>query len=143
MLGSESCQTPILNCRWMTGEWSECTVTCGGGHQKRSAYCIERHNDSSGLIENTKVADQYCWQSKRPVTVRKCGRRECPKWVTGDWTACSVTCGKGIRSRLIECQQEGERIDRTVCNTLEIPEQQQPCYAGVKCPEDFIPSGYC
>ncbi|VDM44863.1 unnamed protein product [Toxocara canis] len=128
--------------RWVAGDWSECTVTCGGGHQTRSVYCIERHNDSSGVVENTKVADQYCWQSKRPLTERKCGKKQCPQWVKGDWSACSVTCGKGYRTRMVECQQEGERMDQHACKSVERPDEQQPCYTGISCAKEFIPCEY-
>lgn len=53
--------------RWLIGQWQDCNATCGGGWQFRDVYCAERHNDSTGAVENRKVEDKYCWQSKRPV----------------------------------------------------------------------------
>lgn len=51
----------------MTGKWSECSVTCGGGFQSRAIYCVESHNDQKGFNENLNVAEKYCWQKQRPV----------------------------------------------------------------------------
>ncbi|VDN41193.1 unnamed protein product [Gongylonema pulchrum] len=53
----------------MVGKWSECTVSCDGGHQSRTVYCVESSNDTNGiLLENRKVNEQYCWQTQRPVS---------------------------------------------------------------------------
>ncbi|VDN00784.1 unnamed protein product, partial [Onchocerca ochengi] len=52
---------------WLTGKWSECTVSCNGGHQTRTVDCVESLNDTNGeFVENRKVDDQYCWQTHRP-----------------------------------------------------------------------------
>ncbi|VDN03089.1 unnamed protein product [Thelazia callipaeda] len=123
---------------WIAGKWSECTVTCNGGHQSRVVYCVENFNDVNGvLIENRKVDDQYCWQTKRPITSRKCNRKSCPKWEKGDWTSCSVTCGKGFRSRQVECRQEGDRLEDYACNNTNRPDDEQLCYTGTTCPNEF------
>ncbi|EFO19279.1 thrombospondin type 1 domain-containing protein [Loa loa] len=122
----------------MIGKWSECTVTCNGGYQTRNVYCVESSNDTNGnIVENRKVDEQYCWQTQRPVTSRKCNRKSCPKWERGDWTSCSVTCGKGYRTRQVECRQEGERIDDYACRGTDRPDDKQPCYTGVTCQTKF------
>ncbi|VDM08890.1 unnamed protein product [Wuchereria bancrofti] len=122
----------------MTGKWSECTASCDGGYQTRKVYCVESSNDTSGIVvENRKVDDHYCWQTHRPAISRKCNPKSCPKWEKGDWTSCSVTCGKGYRTRQIECQQEGERIDDYACKDTDRPDDNQPCYTGITCPTEF------
>ncbi|KAM3720843.1 Protein madd-4 [Dirofilaria immitis] len=127
--------------QWITGKWSECTASCNGGHQTRTVYCVESSNDTNSVVmENRKVDDQYCWQTHRPATSRKCNRKSCPKWEKGDWTSCSVTCGKGYRTRQVECRQEGERIDDYLCKSIDRPDDEQPCYTGVKCQTKFYNS---
>ncbi|VDK88750.1 unnamed protein product, partial [Litomosoides sigmodontis] len=119
---------------WILGKWSECTVSCGGGHQTRTVFCAEGSNDTSDTdLEKRKVDDQYCWQTHRPEASRRCGRKSCPKWERGDWTSCSVTCGKGFRTRQVECRQEGERIVDYACRSIDRPDSEQPCYTGVSC----------
>ncbi|VDN50351.1 unnamed protein product, partial [Dracunculus medinensis] len=119
---------------WVTGKWSECSVTCGGGFQSRAIYCVESHNDQKGFNENLNVAEKYCWQKQRPTAERKCGTSQCPQWEKGDWSQCSVTCGKGFRVRLVECRQENERVDDMICSKTDRPDDHQPCFTGIKCP---------
>lgn len=80
-----------LRFRWLPGDWSECSASCGGGHQTRDVFCVESHpsrhwnatpeaessltslyNTSTATVwddlENWKVADQYCWQLQKPVS---------------------------------------------------------------------------
>lgn len=63
-----------LFCRWITGEWSDCSISCGTGIQTRDVHCVETHENKasangSDAVENRKVADKYCWQIQRPVVV--------------------------------------------------------------------------
>ncbi len=56
----------------------QCSKSCGGGIQVRSAYCIDSDDN---ILE-----EENCF-SLTPVTKQDCGNEECPKWKTGDWTA--------------------------------------------------------
>ena len=36
--------------------------------------------------------------------IQMCNEEQCPKWMAwSQWSSCSVTCGKGVRSRSREC----------------------------------------
>uniref|UniRef100_F1KU82 ADAMTS-like protein 3 n=1 Tax=Ascaris suum TaxID=6253 RepID=F1KU82_ASCSU len=41
---------------------------------------------------------------------------------------------------MVECQQEGERVDQHSCEAIEQPDEQQPCYTGVACAKEFVSS---
>jgi hypothetical protein len=66
--------------RWLTSPWSDCSVSCGHGEQSRQVFCVEsyagpdaapsdhqQHPGAAVEKKNGQVADQYCWQLKRPV----------------------------------------------------------------------------
>ncbi|VDM96652.1 unnamed protein product [Onchocerca ochengi] len=41
----------------------------------------------------------------------------------------------GLRVPLpvVECRQEGERIDDFACKSIDRPDDEQPCYTGITC----------
>ncbi len=42
-----------------------------------------------------------------------------PQWTfTGDWTACSVTCGHGVQHRTRECFVNGVSVDASRCHKI-------------------------
>ncbi|XP_071833843.1 papilin-like isoform X3 [Apostichopus japonicus] len=57
--GNGPCETGT----WMTGDWSECSVTCGAGKENRNVMCFLNgyHGD-----------EELCKQSSRPSHVRRC-----------------------------------------------------------------------
>uniref|UniRef100_A0A914C851 Uncharacterized protein n=1 Tax=Acrobeloides nanus TaxID=290746 RepID=A0A914C851_9BILA len=134
------CPYVVCPAKWMTSPWKDCSVSCGGGYQTRDVFCVETYQDTSNeihdgqnSIENRKVADQYCWETKRPTTERQCAIDECPGWEKGEWSQCSVTCDKGIRKRMVECRQNGGRVEPTLCLVDEKPTEKQSCYTDVSC----------
>lgn len=42
-----------------------------------------------------------------------CGEGACPEWEVGEWSACSMTCGKGVRERAYWCRV-GDAVTSTV-----------------------------
>ena len=71
------------NCaEWKSDEWSQCSVTCGSGFQKRNVFCSNLlTNDLSGCLLNEK-----------PATQRNCQLAACPKfvWKTGSFSGVSL-----------------------------------------------------
>ncbi|CAI5455383.1 unnamed protein product [Caenorhabditis angaria] len=80
---------PYRDCpKWEEwGEWSDCSVTCGQGTQKRNRKC-DTENDCSGPSDE----------------MRFCQIASCPYWEDwSQWSGCSVTCGKGVCERSRRC----------------------------------------
>ena len=91
---SSACNTKPCP-KW--SDWSEfsgCTKTCDGGIKAQQRQC---HNgipgvDCVGPHEN----------------IQMCNEHACPTWSSwGSWSDCSVTCGKGMRSRDRTCPVNG------------------------------------
>ncbi|XP_066590076.1 A disintegrin and metalloproteinase with thrombospondin motifs 9-like isoform X2 [Prorops nasuta] len=116
----EPCTGPCEDAHWNYSEWGPCTVTCGSGHQYRKATCVDSRNNP---ISNKTCAD-------KEKTVRKtCTQKACPKWEYGEWSTCSVTCGKGKRYRLHWCHVENRVVPESFCSIFPI-NVMEVCDAG-------------
>ena len=71
------CKGPCEGVRWMYGQWSDCSVTCGAGNKYRTAVCVDS--------EANTLQDDTC-SAIEPEKTHKCGMDTCPKWRSGDWT---------------------------------------------------------
>lgn len=103
----EPCIGSCHDLRWNYGAWGACSVTCGGGIQRRSANCI----DSKGR----PVPDEKCSTQEKIVT-SVCGQETCPRWDFGEWSPCSATCGLGKQQRPYWCQVENRVVHANYCS---------------------------
>uniref|UniRef100_A0A8C4NWC2 Spondin-1 n=1 Tax=Dicentrarchus labrax TaxID=13489 RepID=A0A8C4NWC2_DICLA len=104
------------------GEWDPCSVTCGLGMRRRER--MVKMPPIDGSMCKTEVAE-----------VEKCMMPEChtipcmlSPW--SDWSECSVTCGRGMRTR-----QRMLKSDPAECN--EELEQTEKCMLP-ECPVDCM-----
>ncbi|QJR15636.1 thrombospondin type-1 domain-containing protein [Usitatibacter palustris] len=96
------------------GSWSKCSVACGGGTQSRTRTIIGRSSGTArcpSLVETQKCNGDAC----APATC------EVSAW--GEWSACTATCGGGMRtrSRTVVSSAKGAQCpvlsEASACNT--------------------------
>ncbi|ETE64196.1 A disintegrin and metalloproteinase with thrombospondin motifs 16, partial [Ophiophagus hannah] len=125
--GTIPCKMPACPPSWSVGNWSGCSLTCGGGERFRDVHCMQRIQ-----YEPERVSDTLC-QIPAPVTRELCNTQRCPPtWSTGPWSECSRTCGKGWRKRTVLCKSfSSSRWDQILpdvaCATELKPKMQETC----------------
>ncbi|XP_063690504.1 coadhesin-like [Bolinopsis microptera] len=106
------------------GDWSECSVECGGGSQTRTRTCsnpVPEYGGANCQGQSDEAQD--------------CNSQECPidgGWSEfGDWSECSVECGGGSQTRTRTCSNpvpeyggancQGQRDEAQDCNSQQCP----------------------
>ncbi|XP_035211737.1 A disintegrin and metalloproteinase with thrombospondin motifs 9-like isoform X2 [Stegodyphus dumicola] len=115
---SEECMGPCITKGWKYGEWSQCSVSCGGGIRHRKALCFG---------DETVVLPESACDDSNKVTEEVCSTDECPHWKEDKWSECSATCGYGEHQRLFVCQHMGKVVSRSLCNESLIASVTEPC----------------
>ena len=117
----EICNSDLCPVYTEWSDWSQCSVTCGGGSQERFRTCVNLETRSNLICEGASQE------------TRKCHTNTCPEWTEwSSWTPCSLTCGGGTKSRERQCQdQEGNEVyggcpgrgeETMKCNSERCPE---------------------
>jgi FtsP/CotA-like multicopper oxidase with cupredoxin domain len=131
-ISSQACNTePCCDYDWFTGPWSECSVECGGGTQTRVVEC----QDCNGLA----VSGALC-TGTMPISSQACNTEPCCDydWFTGPWSECSVECGGGTQTRVVECQDcNGLAVSGALC-TGTMPISSQACNTEPCCDYDWF-----
>ncbi|XP_043685807.1 protein madd-4 isoform X2 [Vespula pensylvanica] len=121
------CNTHPCTTKWISGEWSKCSASCGGGSRTRAVFCTEENGN-----ETTKLPEHKCSVTHKPRVQETCNIISCPMWEADQWSECSASCGIGVRRRSIECR-DGNGLISTGCDPLERPRSEQECKANVAC----------
>nr|XP_005293859.2 ADAMTS-like protein 4 isoform X1 [Chrysemys picta bellii] len=123
----EACNTQPCPAYWDVGEWSACSKSCGPGTQHRQVLCRQTYANRS-----TMVHPQHCGQLDKPSPTQPCQLRVCSHWeVRTNWSACSVLCGLGHRTRHIRCiSNHGDLLSDGECNGSHRPPANEACDMG-------------
>ncbi|XP_068514089.1 adhesion G protein-coupled receptor B2 isoform X4 [Anas acuta] len=105
-------------------QWSVCSLTCGQGSQVRTRSCVSSPYGTlcSGLLRETRTCNNT-------ATCPVHGAWE--EW--SPWSLCSVTCGRGARTRTRRCVAprhggkacEGPELQAKPCNIATCPVEGQ------------------
>ncbi|XP_057193723.1 ADAMTS-like protein 1 isoform X2 [Triplophysa rosa] len=114
--------------RWESSPWTACSTSCGGGMQSRSVSCVEE--DMQGNINPT---DEWkcLYASKTPI-LQPCNTFDCPTWLAQEWSPCTVTCGQGLRYRVVLCIDH-RGLHAGGCNPTTKPHIKEECLVTVPC----------
>lgn len=87
-------------------------------------------------LSNKEISSSYCAGHPPPERMKSCNEGICPVWVEMPWDRCSVTCGYGKQSRLIECynQTTKEKLPSNMCDQSTKPVELTVCQAD-PCPQ--------
>ncbi|XP_035382028.1 A disintegrin and metalloproteinase with thrombospondin motifs 12 [Electrophorus electricus] len=96
----------LMDCpaRWWVGGWQPCSASCGPeGVRRRTVLCVRTVAGEERVLH----ADD-CRQLLQPKAAVPCNRHvTCGSaWAVGNWSKCSLTCGGGIKSRVVRCVTE-------------------------------------
>lgn len=125
---------------WHAGDWSPCSLTCGGvGVKSRTVTCREVQYDKSGrlAVVSDPVGNNLCHPDLKPAKKTECLSRACSAdWVTGPWSECSVTCGSGKRTRSVTCDTPQNTDLEYRCLSSK-PEKSKNCQME-ECPDTGV-----
>ncbi|XP_077425592.1 A disintegrin and metalloproteinase with thrombospondin motifs 20 [Vanacampus margaritifer] len=118
---------------WTTGDWSQCSASCGVGYQQRVVSCSTTPSSQAPRLyaAQSPAAGTRC-PEPRPLNTRPCLLKDClhgSYWKVGPWSKCSQTCGAGVTERSVECVTSKGAASKQ-CRPSERPESQAACQEG-------------
>ncbi|KAM6183750.1 ADAMTS-like protein 1 isoform 2-T2 [Erethizon dorsatum] len=122
--------------RWEATPWTACSSSCGGGIQSRAVSCVEE--DIQGHV--TSVEEWKCMYTPKMPIVQPCNIFDCPKWLAQEWSPCTVTCGQGLRYRVVLCMDH-RGMHTGGCSPKTKPHIKEECIIPTPCykPKEKLP----
>ncbi|XP_041442325.1 A disintegrin and metalloproteinase with thrombospondin motifs 20 [Xenopus laevis] len=107
---------------WKAKKWSECSLTCGMGIQRREVYCR--------LKGQGKIQEEFCNYITRPDSQKKCFLSECMHyfWLADEWPDCSSECKHNEYRRRVKCVDSNKRpVNENDCDPTTKPISTKKC----------------
>eukprot|EP00795_Rhopilema_esculentum_P005025 gene5025-133_t len=106
--------------------WTKCSQSCGGGVQQSIPTCYEKRSERI-------ITDLYCNDIIGGELARVCNTQQCTErysWRLGSWSACTATCGIGIKARRVRCLDNNANriVQDGLCKDRK-PSEIEPCLA--------------
>ncbi|XP_030193721.1 ADAMTS-like protein 1 isoform X1 [Gadus morhua] len=114
--------------RWESSPWTACSASCGGGLQSRAVSCVEE--DLQGVV--TATEEWKCLYVPKAAVMQPCNAFHCPTWLAQDWSPCTVTCGQGLRYRVVLCIDH-RGLHAGGCSSTTKPHIKEGCLVTVPC----------
>lgn len=131
----QDCDMKKNRCKpqWVSTDWTECSASCGKGVRSRFVFCAFRKKNRW-----VEVPVKRCKGGVKPEIMESCGDKPCESgsWMTGDWSECSTSCGRGKEERSVMCFLNSAVIDDEVCKRGSRPNHVRRCLMDVPCPDD-------
>jgi hypothetical protein len=132
-VNSRVCNTMPCQYEYRTGNWSQCSASCGGGYRERTVTCYDKTNDRT-------VDDSKCSHlGQRPSGVeRGCNSQACPPTETFHWVYPAFWSACQWVPNTTECKRS--RDPWCVRRTAEGQESmtlESNCNANQKLPREF------
>ncbi|XP_076465438.1 protein madd-4-like isoform X2 [Babylonia areolata] len=126
---------------YVADDWSPCSVTCGSGHQKRQITCTRVTRKYVKMLPERECEKLGL---EKPEHTKMCSQGECPQWVAGNWSTCSLTTcvrdGYAQRRRKLYCTYaNGTSVPSKLCRQARRPETVRLC-VNIDCISHWITS---
>ncbi|XP_078082281.1 A disintegrin and metalloproteinase with thrombospondin motifs 13 [Mustelus asterias] len=120
------CLRRVCPPQWDVNEFGPCSKSCGTGVRKRDVYCIKKERSV-----NQRLPPSSCESALRPASTEICNTDPCPVRWQSKSGSCSVSCGGGVRRRILYCTRVLGKQEQLVadkeCHHLPRPEDQESC----------------
>jgi hypothetical protein len=124
------CTLPCAMHDW--GSWTSCSRSCGTGTWSRSR-AVKQHPTYGGTPCPSRAEEGLCNTAECPV--------DCFASAWGTFSACSMTCGHGVKTRYRSIYREGfhggkacpPHFDRARCYLAQCPPPETPAPAPQDC----------
>uniref|UniRef100_A0A8C6NFY1 Uncharacterized protein n=1 Tax=Melopsittacus undulatus TaxID=13146 RepID=A0A8C6NFY1_MELUD len=112
----EECNTEC-ELRWHSVGKSDCTSKCGPGYRSIEIHCM-KYSISKGL--SAPVDEKYCADQQKPPAREPChGDCMLTSWHYTEWSECSRSCERGVRTREAFCMNNlGRHLPDRECQGL-------------------------
>eukprot|EP00072_Mus_musculus_P031842 XP_006498161.1 PREDICTED: A disintegrin and metalloproteinase with thrombospondin motifs 13 isoform X1 [Mus musculus] len=126
----EPCVSAPCSPYWVAGDFSPCSVSCGGGLRERSLRCVETQD---GFLKTLPPARCRAVAQQPAAEVENCNSQPCPtRWEVSDPGPCmSSACEAGLDSRNVTCVSRAGDPEKPEtagpCRTDEMSAMLEPC----------------